>query len=221
MKLAVLLSTLLAVSTAFATQGPFQPHEQTRFAALEAGTGLAAGSVTAAKLATDSVTAVKIEALAVTTAKIDALAVTDAKIAAASITESKILAQTADGLHLKRVARAVLDCGASSCVVGTVSMAIALPADALITQAYFYTVTQFVDAGSGTVALHCEDADNIFAAADITGIAVGAVTSGAPIGTAATMAAGIASACTITATIATIEQTAGVLVLFVEYTVVQ
>jgi len=140
-------------------------------------------------------------------------------VANGAITEVKVVAQTADGLHLKRVARATLDCAASSCVAGDVGMGVSLPAKAIITQAYFHTITQFVDGGAGTVALKCEDAANIFAAADITGITVGTNTSGVPTGTAATMVDSIAAACVITATIAVAEQTAGVLNLFLEYVV--
>ncbi len=152
---------------------------------------------------------------------IAANAVGTSEVTDGTLTEADMIVQTADGLHLKRVARAVLDCGSSDCSVGTVSMVQALPATAIITQVYYYIVTQFVDGGSGTVALHCEDANNILTAGDITGISGGVVTTGAAIGTAGTMVASIASACTITATIATAEQTAGVLVLFVEYVVAQ
>jgi len=137
----------------------------------------------------------------------------------AELNQTDETSQSSDGKLLKKIVRATLDCGASSCVAGTVSMVQTLPAKAIITQAYFFTVTQFVDGGAGTVALHCEDADNIFAAADITGIVVDTITSGVPIGTAGTMAAGLAAQCTITATIAVAEQTAGVLNLWVEYVI--
>jgi hypothetical protein len=127
--------------------------------------------------------------------------------------------QTADGNLVKRVVRANLDCGVSDCSVGTVSMVQTLPANAIIYQSYWYTETQFVDGGSGTVAFHCEDANNIFTAADITGNADGSIVAGNATGVIATMTAAIAAECTITATIATAEQTAGVLTLFVEYVV--
>lgn len=149
---------------------------------------------------------------------IGAIKVTNAMLAG-SITEAKILVQTADGLHLKRVARATLDCGASSCVAGDVALGVSLPAKALVTQVYFQTIVQFVDGGAGTVALECEDSANLFVAADITGLTVGTTTSGVPIGTAGTMVSGIAATCVLTAVIAVAEQTAGVLNLFVEYVV--
>jgi len=149
---------------------------------------------------------------------IGATKVTNAMLAG-SITEAKILVQTADGLHLKRVARATLDCGASSCVAGDVGLGVSLPAKSLVTQVYFQTITQFVDGGAGTVALECEDSANLFAAADITGITVDTTTSGIPIGTAGTMVSAIAATCVLTAVVAVAEQTAGVMNIFVEYTV--
>jgi len=147
---------------------------------------------------------------------IGAVKVTNAMLAG-SITEAKMLVQTADGLHLKRVARATLDCGASSCVAGTLSMGVALPAKALLLRAWYFTEVQFVDGGAGTVALECEDSGNIDAAADITGIAVGAITQTDII--AGAEVAAIAATCNISAVIAVAEQTAGVLQLFVEYVV--
>jgi len=127
--------------------------------------------------------------------------------------------QTADGALVLQLVRANLDCGVSDCSAGTVSMTQTLPANAVIYQSWWYTETQFVDGGAGTVAFHCEDADNIFTAADITGNAAGSIVAGNQTGVIATMTASIAASCTITATIATAEQTAGVLTLFVLYTV--
>jgi len=219
MKSIILLLTLCISLTSFAAKrgAPFQPHDDARFDSIESladgnGLELSSGDIIVGD-ASGNANGVTMSGDA-TMSNAGALTV-----AAGAVEESMIVVQTADGKNLKRVIRANLDCGVSSCVVGTVSMVETLPANAIITQAYFFTEVQFVDGGAGTVALHCEDAGNIFAAADITGIAVDAVTSGVPIGTAGTMAAGIAAGCTITATIATAEQTAGVLTLFVEYVV--
>ena len=138
-----------------------------------------------------------------------------------SIDEEHLSLPTVNGRGLIRMARAVLDCATSSCVVGTVSMVTTLPANAVIYQSYWFTKTQFVDAGSGTVAFHCEDANNIFTAADITGNADNSIIAGNATGVIATMTAGIAAQCTVTATIATIEQTAGFLVLYIFYVVAE
>lgn len=103
--------------------------------------------------------------------------------------------------------------------VGAHALNAYLPANALIIQDWFYIDEQFVDGGSGTVALSCEDANNIYSAADITGNAVGAVVSGVSTGTAANMKAAIAARCQITATVAGAAQTAGTLTLWILYTI--
>jgi hypothetical protein len=127
----------------------------------------------------------------------------------------------ADGLNQKRVARATYDVAVDLGTVAAHGLGVNLPAKAVITRSWFYTVTQFTDAGSGTVALHCEDANNIYSAADITGIAAGTVTDGVQDGTTANFTGSIAASCEITATVAGSAQTAGKLILFVEYIVVE
>ena len=50
-----------------------------------------------------------------------------------------------------------------------------LPANSKIVDGFIYFKNQFVDNGSGTIALFCEDANNIFTAADVAGHAAGSV----------------------------------------------
>jgi hypothetical protein len=126
---------------------------------------------------------------------------------------------TQEGHHSLRVAKVVYDVAADGGTIGARGLGVFLPAKALIKQAWFYVDTQFVDAGTGTVALSCEDANNIYTATDITGQAVGTVTSGAATGVAANMVKAIAAQCEITATVAGAAQTAGKLTLWVEYVV--
>jgi len=126
---------------------------------------------------------------------------------------------TKEGHFQVRVAKAIYDVGTDGGTIAARGLGVFLPAKALIKQAWFYTDAQFVDAGSGTVALHCEDAGNIFAAADITGNAVATIVSGVQTGTAANMSKAIAATCEITATVAGAAQTAGKLTLWVEYVV--
>lgn len=126
---------------------------------------------------------------------------------------------TKEGHFQIRVAKAIYDTEVDGGTAGAKGLGVFLPAKAIIKQSWFYTDTQFVDAGSGTVALSCEDANNIYSAADVTGIAVGTTTSGVSTGTAATMVKGIAAACEITATVATATQSAGKMTIFVEYVV--
>ena len=127
---------------------------------------------------------------------------------------------TVDSIGAKRVVRATWDFAVDG-GTGAIDLGVDIPANALINFVYFYTVTQVIDAGSGTGALHCEDADNLFAAADVTGNAAKVIVLGIPQNSAVTMVKDIAAACNLTWTIATSDATAGKLIFFVEYTIVE
>jgi hypothetical protein len=142
-------------------------------------------------------------------------------IGAGKVLESMLAVPGTDGLNAVRVARATYDVATDLGTVAAHPLGVTLPAKAVITRSYIYIVTQFVDAGAGTVALHCEDANNIKTATDITGSGDGSFIEGASDGAAANFKSGIAAACEITATVATAAQTAGKLVVFVEYIVVE
>jgi hypothetical protein len=122
-----------------------------------------------------------------------------------------------NGEKIQRMYRGTYDVAAQGGTSGsTYNLGITLPAKSIIRQAWFYVKTQFVSAGNGTIALSCEDANNIFSAANITGTAADAITAGVPTGVASTMAKGIAANCNVIATIASSAYTAGVLNLFLE-----
>lgn len=127
--------------------------------------------------------------------------------------------RTKEGQFSVRVAKAVYDVSTDLGTIAAHGLGVSLPAHAVVKQVWFYTETQFVDAGAGTVALSCEDANNLYSAADVTGIAVGTTTAGVATGTAATMVKAIAADCEITATVAGAAQTAGKMTIFVEYVV--
>jgi hypothetical protein len=127
---------------------------------------------------------------------------------------------SSDGNNASRVARATWDFAVDG-GSGAIDLGVDIPANALINLAYFYTVTQVTDSGSGTGALHCEDANNLFSAADVTGNGDGTVVLGIPQNTSATMVKAIAADCDLTWTIATAAATAGKLIFFVHYTVVE
>jgi hypothetical protein len=132
------------------------------------------------------------------------------------------LVPTAEGLNASRVARVTYDVAVDLGTVAPHALGVTLPAKAIIVRTWFYIVTQFTDAGAGTVAIHCEDANNLYTATDITGMSVGATTAGAIDGGAeSTFLGSIAAACEITATVATEAQTAGKLIFFVEYFVAE
>lgn len=100
--------------------------------------------------------------------------------------------------------------------VGLHSTGVVLPAGALITRSYYETKTQFVDAGAGTVALNCETADNILAAADITGEVAGSLHDGVSTGSLANFKK-VTNACSVYIAVAAADQSAGKLNLILEY----
>lgn len=130
------------------------------------------------------------------------------------------VAYTSVGISNKRIARVTYNVTAHGTSTTAHGLGVTLPAKSIITDAWFIIDGQFVDAGSGTVALSCEDANNIFTAADVTGHSIGTIVqgraSGAVIGG---FISGIAAACEVTATVATAGQTNGILTLFLEYVI--
>jgi hypothetical protein len=126
---------------------------------------------------------------------------------------------TAEGISNLRVARFNYSVATDGGTIGAHNLGVALPAKAVIVRSWFRVDTQFVDAGSGTVALSCEDANNIKTATDITGSSAGAFVEGQSTGAASAFIASIGAACNITATVAGADQTDGKLTGFVEYVV--
>ncbi len=137
------------------------------------------------------------------------------------ITEAMLVDDATDGLGVARLARATYDVAVDLGTVAAHGLGVSLPPNALITRSWLHTVTQFTDGGSGTVAISCEDANNIFTATDITAIAAGVNTAGEQTGSIAAFTNAIAATCEITATVATAEQTAGKLIVFIEYVVAE
>lgn len=126
---------------------------------------------------------------------------------------------TSEGISNLRIARVTYDVTADGGGTGAHGLGVTLPAKSIIIRSWFYIDVQFVDAGSGTVALSCEDANNIKTATDITGSAVGAIVEGESTGAASAFKASIGAACEITATVATAAQSAGKLTLYVMYVI--
>lgn len=131
------------------------------------------------------------------------------------------VSQGTNGIMNVRSARFTVDCTTSGdCSVGAHSLGVALPANALIVSSYFYTKTKPVTTGGATMAISCEDANNIFSALDVSSkqsgekfIGAAAITSGS------TIVSSIAAACNITATFATQPYTAGVINGWLSYQV--
>ncbi len=220
MKKFLLIAAVLVASTTFAATSPFPEYIENRFIALEAaGVG---GTLTDGHIIVGSGLNV---ATSVAMSGDATIANTGAvTVGAGKITEAQLLVQSADGLHAKRIARATLNCAASGCSVGAHSLGVSLPAKALITRSYIYVVTQLSDTGTCTVAISCEDANNIKTATDITGTAAGGLIEGQSTGAASTFVGSIAATCAITATVAdggSCVPVAGKAIVFVEYNVVE
>ena len=84
-----------------------------------------------------------------------------------------------------------------------------LPAGAVIVRSYIYVNAQMTDSGSGTVAYHCEDANNIKTATDMTGTAAAGWIEGQSTGAVSAFISSIAASCEIKATVAGTDLTAG------------
>lgn len=122
-----------------------------------------------------------------------------------------------EGNFVQKTARFIYDVATDGGATGAHALGVYLPAKAVITRSYFKIITQFSDSGSGTVALSCEDANNIKTATDITGSSANAFIEGASTGAASEFVRGIAANCNITATVAGVTQDAGKLVGWVTY----
>lgn len=199
---------LLGANSGFATTGPFPPWAEKldgiiNLTSAQILVGNSGGKAAGVALSGDA-----------TIANTGALT-----IAAGSVEETMLVLPTADGLNNVRVARASFVC-TTNCDTGLgIASGVFLPAKAVIIRSYFRITTQFVDGGAGTIALSCEDANNIKTATDITGSAVGAFIEGASTGTAASFVASIAATCDITLTAATAEPSAGALTVWVHYVI--
>lgn len=107
--------------------------------------------------------------------------------------------------------------GSSTVDSGVHGLGVYLPAGAVIVRSYLYVNTQLVDDGSGTLAFHCEDANNIKTATDMTGTASAGWIEGASTGATSAFVGSIAASCEIKATVATASISAGKMTGFVHY----
>jgi hypothetical protein len=214
MKLHTSILILLFSSLALAANAPHSPAADERFSAIE--------NLASAKVYVGNSSGVAAEVDLSGDMTVDNAGVVT--IGAAKITEAKMLGIAADGLHTKRIARATLNCAASGCSVGAHTLGVTLPAKSLITRSYINVVTQLTDTGTCTVAIHCEDANNIKTATDITGTAANGWIEGESTGAASAFKGSIAAACLITATVAdggSCAPLTGKAIVFVEYDVVE
>ena len=103
----------------------------------------------------------------------------------------------AEGLNLGRLAIFDYDFSVDGGATSTIATGVTLPAKSVIEKCWFRVETQIVDAGAGTIAVQCEDANNILTAGDQSAVAAGAFLASNVTGTAANMVDDIAAACDI------------------------
>jgi hypothetical protein len=138
--------------------------------------------------------------------------------ASGALIESDVTAQD-EGLNIGRLAIFDYDFAVDGGAVSTIASGVSLPAKAVIEKCWFRIETQIVDAGAGTLAVQCEDANNILSAADQSGVAAGAFLASAITGTAATMVDDIAASCDISFVIGGAAISAGKLRGYCRYSV--
>lgn len=128
-----------------------------------------------------------------------------------------------EGHFVPHRARFIYDVSTDGGSVAAHSLGVYLPGSAVLLRSYLQILTPFTSgaSGGGTVALSCEDANNIKTATDLTGSAASAFIEGQSTGTAATFVRSIAAPCEITATVASTAQTAGKLVGWIDYVIGQ
>lgn len=103
----------------------------------------------------------------------------------------------ADGLYAVKIAKASFAFADGDLDVGTHSLGVALPAKAIIIRSWIHIVTQLVDTGTCSLAIQCEDANNIKTSTDITGTAADGLIEGESTGAASAFKKAIASTCNI------------------------
>lgn len=129
-----------------------------------------------------------------------------------------------EGNFVQKVARFEFDVPSqiTGTAAETVTLGAKLPARAVVIRSFFKIITPFTDSGSTTVALTCEDANNIYSASDFTGADASAnvFREGASTGTAATFKRAIGADCSVQAVVtgnANNYLTAGKLVGWIVY----
>lgn len=135
--------------------------------------------------------------------------------------ESYLPSPNQEKVYPAHVARWVYDVATDGGSIGSHTLETQLPANAVIIKSWYKHVTQF-DGGGGTVAIKCEDANNIVSAIDLDNSSTaGAIYNGAvaPGTTAGNFTDTIDASCYITATVASTAQSAGKLIGWVEYVV--
>lgn len=126
--------------------------------------------------------------------------------------------QSTDGTLVQKIVRTTLDCNTAACESGaTIDLGEDLPAFTILQETAIAIVE--AQAASATVAVQCEDANNIITAKDFTGSASGEVLVGTFDGTVTNWTMNVASACNVEAVIGVGNLSAGIFNVFIRYVV--
>lgn len=128
-----------------------------------------------------------------------------------------------EGSFVKKQVRFQYNVATDGGSVAARGLGVYLPSSAIISRSYIQILTPFTSgaSGGGTVALSCEDANNIKTATDLTGASAGDLVEGQSTGATSAFVKNIAGPCEITATVASTAQTAGKLLGWIEYIIGQ
>lgn len=129
-------------------------------------------TLTASDIATGAITTTEILDATIATADIATGGVTEPDILDGTITEPDIYLHNANGRNLARNWRYEFTYS-SQTAPGTFNTNNSIPGNAIITSAWANIITQFADDGSGTIAIYCEDSNNILSPTDLTGYTAG------------------------------------------------
>jgi hypothetical protein len=170
------------------------------------------GDVTIDRAGTTSIAPLAIAGTEIAGDSIDSTKVLDGTLA-----EADLLPYDADGSLVQRVVRTTYDFALHGGTIGTIDLGDTLPANALVSRVDAYVATQLVDAGAGTIALECEDAANLEAATDHSGVAAGAMIATDVDGAVGNYVSGISAQCAVSLVIAGANISAGKVIFFIKY----
>lgn len=146
-------------------------------------------------------------------------------IAAGAVDEAMLTSYAADGLHAKRIARATYDFADKGGAVGSIGLGVSLPDNAIITRSWYTVLSSLASTNNtATVALSIPT-DDVAGIAAATALSANNYAAGhhegIQTGTAATFSKQTTAARELTLTIGEEKLTAGKLILFCEYVVLE
>jgi len=146
-------------------------------------------------------------------------------VSTGAINEAMLSGYGIDGIHAKRIARATYDFAVDGGVVGDIGLGVTLPDNAIITRSWYTVLSDLTSANStATVALSIpvDDVEGIAAATALSANNYTAgLHEGIQTGTAANFSEQTTAARELTLTIDVQDLTAGKLILFCEYVVLE